>query len=99
MLRRNGDKIDKPLHKEKRFQTTTGKKSAIRFKETIFGKQIILSNGRGSKPLEIEFPRTVSQTFGNAAQRREGSDGLYMNIVNHRLLDGMPDDGFVGYHR
>ncbi len=57
VLRRNGDKTARPPHKEKHFQTTTWKKSAIRFKETIFGKQVILSNGRGSKSLKVELPK------------------------------------------
>ncbi len=36
-LRRNGDKKALPPHKEKNFQTTTWKKSAIRSKVTSMG--------------------------------------------------------------
>ncbi|RKU15643.1 transposase [Candidatus Poribacteria bacterium] len=57
VLRRNGDKTARPPHKEKRFQTTTWKKSAIRFKEGLFGKQVVLSNGRGNKPLMVDLPK------------------------------------------
>ena len=42
-------------HKPKRFQTTTWKKSAIRFKETLLGKQVMLSNGKGNAPLGYRF--------------------------------------------
>ncbi len=27
------------------------------------------------------------------------SDGFYINIVNHRLFEGLPDDGFVMFSR
>lgn len=57
VLRRNGDKTARPPHKEKRFQTTTWKKSAIRLKETIFGKQVVLSNGRNNEPLVVDLPK------------------------------------------
>ncbi len=57
VLRRNGDKTARPPHKEKRFQTTTWKKSAIRFKDGLFGKQVVLSNGRGNKPLVMDLPK------------------------------------------
>jgi len=57
VLRRNGDKTAKPPYKEKHFQTTTWKKSAIRFKEGLFGKQVVLSNGRGNKPLVVDLPK------------------------------------------
>ena len=56
-LRRNGNTTAKPPHKPKRFQTTTWKKSAIRFKETLFGHMVILSNGRGNPPLQIPLPK------------------------------------------
>ena len=57
-LRKNGDTTAKPPHKPKRFQTTTWKKSAIRFKETLLGKVVILSNGRGNPPLQIPLPNS-----------------------------------------
>ena len=56
-LRRNGNTTAKPPHKTKRFQTTTWKKSAIRFKETLFGYVVVLSNGRGTPPLQIPLPK------------------------------------------
>ena len=56
-LRKNGDKKAKPPYREKKFQTTTWKKSAIRFEDTLFGKKIILSNGRGNKPLKVNLPK------------------------------------------
>ena len=56
-LRRNGDTIAKPPYKYKRFQTTTWKKSAIRFKETSRGHVVVLSNGRGTSPLQIPLPK------------------------------------------
>ena len=48
-LRKNGDKKTKPPRREKKYQTTTWKKSAIRLKEGV----LVLSNGKGNKPLEI----------------------------------------------
>ena len=57
-LRKNGDKTAKPPHKPKRFQTTTWKKSAIRFKETKFGKQVVFSNGKGPPALQIPLPKS-----------------------------------------
>ena len=56
-LRRNGDTTAKPPYKYKRFQTTTWKKSAIRFKETSRGHVVVLSNGRGTPPLQIPLPK------------------------------------------
>ncbi len=56
-LRRNGDKTAKPPHKEKNFQTTTWKKSAMRFRKTLFGKELVLSNGRGNKSLVVDLPK------------------------------------------
>ena len=57
-LRRNGNTTAKPPHKPKCFQTTTWKSSAIRFKETLFGYVVILSNGRGN-PLLTDIPSKV----------------------------------------
>ena len=57
-LRKNGDKTAKPPHKSKRFQTTTWKKAAIHFKETLFGKEVVLSNGRGNPSLQIPLPKS-----------------------------------------
>ena len=56
-LRRNGDTTARPPYKYKRFQTTTWKKSAIRFKETSRGHVVVLSNGRGTPPLQILLPK------------------------------------------
>ena len=59
-LRQNGNPTtSKPPHKPKRFQTTTWKKSAIRFKETLFGNVVRLSNGNQDNPsLEIPLPKS-----------------------------------------
>lgn len=54
-LRKNGDKQAKPPHREKRYQTTTWKKSAIRVKAGV----LILSNGKDNKPLEVKLPKQV----------------------------------------
>ncbi|MYB92979.1 hypothetical protein F4054_00005 [Candidatus Poribacteria bacterium] len=51
--RKNGDKKAKPLHRDKRFQTTTWKKSAIHFKD----QTLVLSNGQGNEPLEVRLPK------------------------------------------
>ena len=58
VLRRNGDKTARPPHKKKHFQTTTWKKLAIYFRETLLDKQVILSNGRGNTPLQIKLPKS-----------------------------------------
>ena len=38
-------------------QTTTWKKSAIRLRKTLFGKEVVLSNGRGNEPLVVDLPK------------------------------------------
>ena len=57
-LRKTGDTTAKPPHKPKRFQTTTWKKSAIHFKETLLCKVVILSNGKGHPSLQIPLPKS-----------------------------------------
>ena len=54
-LRKNGDAKAKPPHREKKYQTTTWKKSAIRVKDGV----LILSNGKDNQPLEIPIPDKV----------------------------------------
>ena len=54
-LRRNGDKDAKPPRREKQYQGITWKKSAISVKDSV----LILSNGRGNKPLEIPLPKHI----------------------------------------
>lgn len=62
-LRRNGNTTAKPPYKYKRFQTTTWKKSAIRFKETSCGYSVVLSNGKGTPPLQIPLPKLFNLSF------------------------------------
>ena len=57
-LRKHGDMRVKPPHKEKRYQTTTWKKSAIKIKDGV----LILSNGRGNKPLKIPVSDKINLT-------------------------------------
>ena len=45
----------KPPYKEKKYQTTTWKKSAIRVKDGV----LILSNGKGNTPLTIPIPDNI----------------------------------------
>ena len=52
-VRRNGDKTSRPPHKQKRYQTTTWKKSAISIKDDM----LVLSNGRNAEPLKIPLPK------------------------------------------
>lgn len=54
-LRRNGDTETRPPHREKQYQTPTWKRTAIRVKAGI----LILSNGKGNKPLEIPIPDKI----------------------------------------
>ena len=51
--RKNGDKKAKPPHRDKKFQTTTWKRSAIHFK----GELLVLSNGQGNEPLKVRLPK------------------------------------------
>ncbi len=60
--RKNGDKKAKPPHRDKRFQTTTWKKSAIRFN----GNMLILSNGRRGEPLKVRLPKTFDLVYAMA---------------------------------
>ncbi len=54
-LRKNGDKKAKPPHKQKKYQTTTWKKQAIR----VIDNTLILSMGKGNKPLEVELSKAI----------------------------------------
>ena len=52
--RPNGDEKSKPLHRDKRYQTTPWKKSAIHFN----GNLLVLSNGnRHGEPLKVRLPK------------------------------------------
>ena len=57
--RKNGDKKAKPPHRDKKFQTTTWKKSAIHFK----GNMIVLSNGQGNEPLKVQLPKNFDLKY------------------------------------
>lgn len=61
-LRKNGDKKAKPPYRDKRFQTTTWKKSAIHFK----GNMMVLSNGRYGEPLEVRLPKNFDLKYAMA---------------------------------
>ena len=52
-MRKNGDKKARPPHRDKKFQTTTWKRSAIHFK----GELLVLSNGQGNAPLRVRLPK------------------------------------------
>ena len=56
-LRKNGDTKAKPPYRDKLFQTTTWKKQAIRFEKDLFGKKLILSNGRRNRALCVSLPK------------------------------------------
>ena len=64
-LRKNGDKKARHPHREKYFQTTCWKKAAIKFRNDMFGKVLILSNGRGNKPLEVNLQKNfdIDRTY------------------------------------
>ncbi|MYB95323.1 IS200/IS605 family element transposase accessory protein TnpB [Candidatus Poribacteria bacterium] len=57
--RKNGDKKAKPPHRDKKFQTTTWKKSAIHFK----GSMLVLSNGQGNAPLKVQLPKNFDLKY------------------------------------
>ena len=60
--RKNGDEKAKPPYRDKRFQTTTWKKSAIHFK----GKMLVLSNGQGNEPLKVRLPKNFDLKYAMA---------------------------------
>lgn len=62
-LRKNGDKKSKPPHRDKAFQTTCWKKAAIRFENDLFGKVLILSNGRRSRSLRVRLPGNFNMEY------------------------------------
>ena len=100
VLRQNGDTTAKPPHKPKRFQTTTWKKSAIHFKETLLGKVVILSNGRGNPPLQIPLPKSFdfSKTENIAIVSLVYTHGQYELhfVYNTEKPDKSDADGVVG---
>ena len=57
--RKNGDKKAKPPHRDKKFQTTTWKRSAIHFK----GESLVLSNGQGNEPLKVRLPKNFDLQY------------------------------------
>ena len=99
-LRRNGDTTAKPPHKPKCFQTTTWKKSAIRFKETLFGHVVVLSNGRSNPPLQIPLPKlfnlsVVSDIVLVNLVYTQGHYELHF-VYNTEKPDASKADGVVG---
>ena len=59
-LRKNGDKKAKPPYKDKIYQTTTWKKSAIRF---VGNRKLRLSNGQGDEPLYVTLPKNFDVQY------------------------------------
>ena len=59
-LRKNGDKKAKPPYKDKIYQTTTWKKSAIRF---VGNRKLRLSNGQGNEPLYVTLPKNFDVQY------------------------------------
>ena len=99
-LRRNGNTTARPPHKSKRFQTTTWKKSAIRFKETSCGYMVVLSNGRGNPPLQIPLPKlfNLALTPNIALINLVYTHGYYELhfVYNTEKTDASRADGVVG---
>jgi len=99
-LRRNGNTTAKPPRKYKRFQTTTWKKSAIRFKETLFGHVVMLSNGRDNPPLQIPLPKffNLSLTPNIVLVNLVYTHGHYELhfVYNTEKTDTSKADGVVG---
>ena len=58
-LRKNGHIKAKPPHKDKKYQTTTWKKSAIHFK----GHLLILSNGKSGVSLKVRLPENFDLKY------------------------------------
>ena len=56
----------KPPYRDKYFQTTTWKKSAISFENDLFGKELILSNGRRSKALRVSLPKNFDIKYAKS---------------------------------
>ena len=98
VLRRNGDKTARPPHKEKRFQTTTWKKSAIRFKEDLLGKQVVLSNGRGNKSLVVDLQKKFNIHKTPAIINLVYNTGQYELHFVYKIdkAVGCESDGIVG---
>ncbi len=72
-LRRNGDKTSRPPYKQKQFQTTTWRKSAIRVK----GNMLILSMGKGNKPIEIPIKKNADKVKDAAIVNLVYNKGQY----------------------
>ena len=99
-LRHNGNTTAKPPHKSKRFQTTTWKKSAIRFKKILFGFMVRLSNGKGTPALEIPLPKlfNLSVVSDIAVVNLVYTHGKYELhfVYNTKKPDVYKSDGVVG---
>ena len=62
-LRKNGYKKAKPPYRDKTFQTTTWKKSAIRL---VGKRKLRLSNGQGNEPLYVNLPKNFDVQYAIA---------------------------------
>ena len=62
-LRKNGHNKAKPPYRDKTFQTTTWKKSAIRF---VGKRQLRLSNGQCNEPLYVNLPKNFDVQYAIA---------------------------------
>ncbi|MDE0009823.1 MAG: transposase [Candidatus Poribacteria bacterium] len=93
-LRRNGDKTARPPYREKFYQTTTWKKSAISFKKTNFGKkQVLLSNGRGNEPLVVDLPKKFDIENTPAIVNLVFNKGQYELHFVYKIDDGVNFEG------
>ena len=92
VLRRNGDKKARPPHKEKHFQTTTWKESAIRFRKTLFGKEVVLSNGRGNEPLVVDLPKKFNVKKTPNIINLVYSKGQYELHFVYKIDDGVTSE-------
>ena len=93
-LRRNGNKTSRPPYKQKRFQTTTWKKSAIRVKDGV----LILSMGKGNEPIKIPIGKLTDKVKDAAVINLVYNKGQYELHFVYKIddCDMSEAEGVVG---
>ena len=93
-LHKNGNIKAKPPHKQKKYQTTTWKKSAISIKNNM----LVLSNGKGVEPLEVPLPKKFDKDTKPAIVNLVYNYGEYeLHFVYHtEKPDKIPSEDVVG---
>ena len=99
--KRRGNTKARPPHKRKAYFTNRWLKSAIRFEDSLIGKHLFLSMGRGRKSLDIQLPSSfdMSETESAVAIDLCYENDRYTLHIFYKTDGDSPDapgDGVLG---